>query len=725
MPKNWPSRLLGTIGVGALVIGAGLVVAAPASAAPVADVAALRQAITDANGTGPATQIELTPGTTYSLPGAGGCKNDDDNATGDLDVRRSQSLKIFTPDGQPPAVIEMTCEAERVLHVQGIDAGPAGELILRNVVIRNGHAPVATDGGNFGGGVFSSGAVTVENSTFENNSAGDGKAGVAGDPAGGPGGFGGAILAGGLVTIDGSTFTGNRAGAGGNAVEGDAKPCNGGLGGQGGAVLAIAGLTITNSTFTGNSAGAGGNGGDGRCAPNDVVSGSGGFGGSGGAAQCGIALTATVSGQSLGCTGAMTVRASTFSGNASGAGGKGGTGSSGGVGGSGGLGGAILFVGKVKTPASTLLVENSTVDGNSSGIGGAGGDGGNAGNGGRGGLAGAVAAGYADRGEEAQVAKLVHVTVTENGGGGTGGAAGTPDVLGPAAAAAGAPGTAGQNGGGSLAIFDTWTSVSSVVGTSTAGDGPDCWRAATDATGSVSTDADTPSTACGFGSGSTLAFDGFGLGALADNGGPTKTRLPAATSTLVDKLTAVPNQLTTDQRGVSRPQAAGADIGAVELQLIDMTLTKTPSATSVTAGTEVTFTIAAKNTGTSSPRPGVTLDDPNCGTMSAASGDANTNNTLDPGETFTYTCSATPTEPGTFTNTVTATIIDGTGVAINRTASADVTVTAGGSTPPPLAKTGTTNPLPELATGAGLLIGGVVLLLFTRQRRITVRANEK
>jgi hypothetical protein len=67
------------------------------------------------------------------------------------------------------------------------------------------------------------------------------------------------------------------------------------------------------------------------------------------------------------------------------------------------------------------------------------------------------------------------------------------------------------------------------------------------------------------------------LGALANNGGPTKTRLPATTSPVVNKGKSF--GLATDQRGLTRPVAFpgvansaaagadGADIGAVELQL--------------------------------------------------------------------------------------------------------------------------------------------------------------
>jgi hypothetical protein len=64
------------------------------------------------------------------------------------------------------------------------------------------------------------------------------------------------------------------------------------------------------------------------------------------------------------------------------------------------------------------------------------------------------------------------------------------------------------------------------------------------------------------------------LGALADNGGPTLTRAPQATSMLVDAIptaqcsadgaaTIVP---LVDQRAEPRPSGGGCDIGAVELQ---------------------------------------------------------------------------------------------------------------------------------------------------------------
>ena len=58
------------------------------------------------------------------------------------------------------------------------------------------------------------------------------------------------------------------------------------------------------------------------------------------------------------------------------------------------------------------------------------------------------------------------------------------------------------------------------------------------------------------------------LGALALNvPGTTKTRLPAATSPAVDAVDPVLGFCTsTDQRGITRPQSIGCDVGAVELE---------------------------------------------------------------------------------------------------------------------------------------------------------------
>ncbi|MFW2513045.1 choice-of-anchor U domain-containing protein [Demequina sp. SO4-13] len=56
------------------------------------------------------------------------------------------------------------------------------------------------------------------------------------------------------------------------------------------------------------------------------------------------------------------------------------------------------------------------------------------------------------------------------------------------------------------------------------------------------------------------------LGEALDNGGPTPTVLPAADSPVVDAVPAGVTAALVDQRGVTRPQGAAKDIGAVELE---------------------------------------------------------------------------------------------------------------------------------------------------------------
>jgi hypothetical protein len=55
------------------------------------------------------------------------------------------------------------------------------------------------------------------------------------------------------------------------------------------------------------------------------------------------------------------------------------------------------------------------------------------------------------------------------------------------------------------------------------------------------------------------------LGALADNGGSTPTRLPVSGSPLVDAADCAASPIAVDQRGTGRPQGSACDVGAVEI----------------------------------------------------------------------------------------------------------------------------------------------------------------
>jgi hypothetical protein len=67
---------------------------------------------------------------------------------------------------------------------------------------------------------------------------------------------------------------------------------------------------------------------------------------------------------------------------------------------------------------------------------------------------------------------------------------------------------------------------------------------------------------CGFSAGS---FTEPQLGSLQDNGGPTLTHAPKVCSPAKDAIPLDACFVTEDQRGVTRPQGFGCDIGAVEL----------------------------------------------------------------------------------------------------------------------------------------------------------------
>ena len=78
---------------------------------------------------------------------------------------------------------------------------------------------------------------------------------------------------------------------------------------------------------------------------------------------------------------------------------------------------------------------------------------------------------------------------------------------------------------------------------------------------------------CGFG-GVPGDVDGgvaVDLGPLADAGGPTPTRVPLASSFLIDLVECGygPVDVTVDQRGVVRAQGTACDVGAVEVEVVD------------------------------------------------------------------------------------------------------------------------------------------------------------
>jgi hypothetical protein len=272
----------------------------------------------------------------------------------------------------------------------------SGTVMVDDLTITGGHA--GSGGGSPGemgvpGGAIEllAGNLVINRTEFSGNTAGDGAMGFAGPGGGGAGGNGGtgggggAIHASGMstLTISDSIFSNNLAGNGGAGGDGGSssmtaggKGGNGGLAGVGGAIATNVQTSIINTTFTGNRAGQGGAGGDGG-------SGFGGFQGDGGNGGNGGDGGAIYQNPLNPMTITVTLGGSTFNGNVAGPGGGGGASNFGspGEGGPGGDGGAIIAV----TPA----IGNSTLTGNQAGAGGSGGSnlfgqarGGDGGNGG-------------------------------------------------------------------------------------------------------------------------------------------------------------------------------------------------------------------------------------------------------------------------------------------------------------------------------------------------------
>jgi hypothetical protein len=87
---------------------------------------------------------------------------------------------------------------------------------------------------------------------------------------------------------------------------------------------------------------------------------------------------------------------------------------------------------------------------------------------------------------------------------------------------------------------------------------------------------ESPGDTCGFDQGTdqvNVSSDDLKLGPLADNGGPTETHALLRGSVAIDRIPeadcvdAEGQPLTTDQRGVTRPQGGACDVGAVEMEV--------------------------------------------------------------------------------------------------------------------------------------------------------------
>ncbi|MCY2990990.1 MAG: S8 family serine peptidase, partial [Planctomycetota bacterium] len=176
----------------------------------------LRSAVMQANATAGENTILLPMGTfVLTIPSVGG----DSAASGDLDITDT-SGKLTIIGAQQGGTILDAAGLDRVFHVF-----PGAQLDLQNVTIRGGQATTGEYGGGVlnagglsftdsrvtgshavrGGGVYSTGPLTILRSTLDNNSASDTGGGLYNSAAA-------------LVPITNSTFTDNSAVTAGGAI---------------------------------------------------------------------------------------------------------------------------------------------------------------------------------------------------------------------------------------------------------------------------------------------------------------------------------------------------------------------------------------------------------------------------------------------------------------------------------------------------------------------------
>ena len=148
---------------------------------------------------------------------------------------------------------------------------------------------------------------------------------------------------------------------------------------------------------------------------------------------------------------------------------------------------------------------------------------------------------------------------------------------------------------------------------------------------------------CGFSTAShSMSNTSPQLGPLGNNGGPTQTMALPSGSPAVDAIPAATSGCTgtTDQRGTTRPQGAGCDIGAYELVQSGSGTPSVPTGLTVTGTTSSSVSLSW-NASTGNPS-GYTVyrNGTSIGTTAGASATTYTDNTVSPSTTYTYTVDA-------------------------------------------------------------------------------------
>ncbi|HEY3830341.1 MAG TPA: CSLREA domain-containing protein [Solirubrobacteraceae bacterium] len=660
---------------------------------PKAGVCSLREAVLASDtsssvggcpaGSGSDSIVLAVPRIGLTITGAG----EDKDATGDLDLTGTVSIK----GQQGGTVIDGSQLGDRVLDVQA-----GANVTLADLTITGGRSPSGARGepGEDGGGIRNAGALVMRAVTVIKNAAGDGGAPMSGRDGAQGGNGGGVASDGGTLSMSECVVSENTSGGGGAGAEANGEGEPGGSGGLGGGVYSTGVTTISGTTISGNDTGGGGEGGigEGSAGEHEADDGrdaTGGYGGGGGAGG----------GVALGYGGKLTLTGSLLMGNLTGPGGVGGIGLGGyggigavagsggtgfgGAGGSGGGGGGIYVHFDARAiVASDTITENATGAGGPGGTayGGKSGTGSNdedrTGNGGAGvggndGGDGWGAGGFgfdADAVSEKEGVQFIADTVTDNKASeafvasvvGTGGESLAHNKAGRSEFGKEAP--FGQIGGlGDGEVLD------SIIAFNT----PDQCSSLVPAVGLPAVNISYPEGGC------EGVIANPELGPLADNGGPTKTFEPAASSRAINEVPATGAICpTTDQRGVTRPQGGACDAGAYERAAPDIL---TEEAT--IAGTIATLT------GSVNPNQ-------RQATVSfswSAQGHpatATTQQTLPAGNTAsTVTATLTGLTPGvTYTYALSATNADGTTIGEQRTFT--IPAPNGKGAPP-----GSTNPI--------------------------------
>ena len=334
-----------------------------------------------------------------------------------------------------------------------------------------------------------------------------------------PGHDGGAIYNIGTLTLDNVTIAGNTTGSGENGDNGGSGSGDpAASGGRGGGIYNAGTLTVRNSTFSGNTTGDGGAGGNGAI--------NGGQGGSGG------------NGAAIFNTGTLSISTSTLSANSTGYAGSAGSGIYGGPPGYRGAGGAIAGTGSVTITQSLLL--NNNAEGTMAATGGA----------------------VSMTGGQLVIENSTVVGNKAWRGGAIYLSEATGAIRGSTFTGNDATGT-GDQISGDVAAMDRGATLT-FANTLLVDNDPtqvDCntqvWTPAVTYS-SLGGLMSTESSGCG----NDAVIADAQLGALADWGGATQSRLPATTSPALGA--GVAGQcLPVDQRGTARP-ATGCAIGAVE-----------------------------------------------------------------------------------------------------------------------------------------------------------------